>query len=67
MESNSTQAVFWVETKGRTIEEIDALFEDRVHSTVHNIEDVRKGREVLDVGKLENELKEEAEMKQKFA
>jgi len=38
--------VFWVETKGLTLEEVDALFEGEKHSTVPNIEAVRRGAEV---------------------
>lgn len=55
--------MYWVETKGKTLEEIDALFEGGAHSTVRNVEDVRKGREVLDVGKIEQELHEEVELR----
>ncbi|EFY92129.1 sugar transporter, putative [Metarhizium acridum CQMa 102] len=36
-------AVFWVETKGKTLEEIDAIFERERHSSEPNVEDVRKG------------------------
>ncbi|EGX88555.1 sugar transporter, putative [Cordyceps militaris CM01] len=55
-------AVYWVETKGKTLEEIDALFEGGAHSTVRNVEDVRKGREVLDVDKIEKDLYGEVEL-----
>lgn len=58
--------MYWVETKGKTLEEIDALFEGGAHSTVRNVEDVRKGREVLDLKKLENELHEEVGLKNRF-
>lgn len=50
------QAVYWVETKGKTLEEIDALFEDRTHSTITNVEDIRTGRATIDVDKAEIEL-----------
>jgi len=35
--------IFWVETKGRTLEEIDEIF-GQMHSSVHDIEAVRKGQ-----------------------
>ena len=38
------QVVFWVETKGRTLEEIDEIF-GTMHSSVTDVEAVRKGRE----------------------
>ena len=56
---NCLQAVFWVETKGKTLEEIDAIFDDNSHSTIRNVEDVRKGRELVDVSKVEQQLQEE--------
>ncbi|KAH7312695.1 general substrate transporter [Stachybotrys elegans] len=34
---------YWVEIKGKTLEEIDALFDGRKHSEVPNIEDVLSG------------------------
>ena len=40
------------------MEEIDALFEDNKHTTINNIEDVRKGRETVDVAKIEYQLQE---------
>lgn len=49
------QAVFWVETKGKSLEEIDAIFGES-HSTVRNLEDVRTGREALDVAAVEKQL-----------
>lgn len=64
--ANSLQAVFWVETKGKTLEEIDALFEGGAHSTVQNVEDVRKGREMLDLKTIENDLHEEVGLKNRF-
>ncbi|KAH9905811.1 putative hexose carrier protein [Xylariomycetidae sp. FL2044] len=49
-------AVFWVETKGRTLEEIDAIFEGSKHSTVPDVEKVRIGEEKIDVGVIESQL-----------
>ena len=49
-------AVFWVETKGKTLEEIDALFEGHKHSNVPDVEAVRKGKEKTDVEGVEKEL-----------
>jgi len=45
-----------VETKGKTLEEIDAIFEGEKHSNVPDVEDVATGKEVLDMGALEKEL-----------
>ncbi|PMB71783.1 Lactose permease [Beauveria bassiana] len=59
-------AVFWVETKGKTLEEIDALFDGGVHSTVQNVEDVRKGREILDLEKVKTDLQEEVGLRKRF-
>jgi 2',3'-cyclic-nucleotide 2'-phosphodiesterase (5'-nucleotidase family) len=50
------EAVFWVETKGKTLEEIDAIFEGHKHSDVPDVEAVRQGREKIDVGVVELEL-----------
>ncbi|KAI1372172.1 putative hexose carrier protein [Hypoxylon crocopeplum] len=49
-------AVFWVETKGKTLEEIDALFEGEKHSSVPDVEQVRTGQVELDVGAIEQQL-----------
>lgn len=58
------KAYFWVETKGKTLEEIDAIFEGHKHSSVPDVEDIRTGKEILDVHAVEMELeKEEVEMK----
>jgi hypothetical protein len=38
------------------LEEIDAIFDDNSHSTIKNVEDVRKGREMVDVDKVEQQL-----------
>lgn len=37
------QVVFWVETKGLTLEEVDALFGEK-HSDAPNMQDVAAGR-----------------------
>ncbi|KAI1398631.1 putative hexose carrier protein [Hypoxylon fuscum] len=49
-------AVFWVETKGRSLEEIDAIFEGGKHSSVPDIEQVRTGKATLDVSAIEQQL-----------
>ena len=49
-------AVYWVETKGRTLEEIDAIFEGEKHSSVPDVETVRKGEVAVDVAVLEQEV-----------
>lgn len=53
-------AAFWVETKGRTLEEIDAIFEGHKHSSVPDVEPVRRGEAVVDLGALEKELDNES-------
>ena len=54
--ANPVQAVFWVETKGKTLEEIDALFEGEKHSSVPDVEMVRSGKEEIDVKAVELQL-----------
>jgi hypothetical protein len=48
--------VFWVETKGKTLEEIDAIFEGEKHSSVPDVENVRLGKETVDVDKVQQEI-----------
>ena len=48
--------MYWVETKGKTLEEIDAIFEGEKHSDAPDVEAVRKGEVKLDVGAVEREL-----------
>ena len=55
------KAVFWVETKGKTLEEIDAIFEGEKHSNVPDVEMVRKGKVDIDIGEIEHELQVEVE------
>lgn len=50
------QALFWVETKGLTLEEVDVLFEGEKHSDVPNIERIIQGKENVDVRVMEAEL-----------
>lgn len=57
--AKNIQAVFWVETKGKTLEEIDALFEGQNHSTMPDVELIRTGKETFDVGKVEYQLEGE--------
>lgn len=38
------QVVYWVETKGKTLEEIDALFEGEKHSQVPDVAAVQRGQ-----------------------
>jgi hypothetical protein len=54
-----TQVLYWVETKGKTLEEIDALFEGQKHSDVPDVEKVRLGKATIDVDVIEHELMEE--------
>jgi hypothetical protein len=55
--------VYWVETKGKTLEEIDAIFEGEKHSNVPDVEAVRRGIVTVDVETIEAELKGEKETK----
>lgn len=50
------EAYYWVETKGKTLEEIDALFEGAKHSDVPDVELVRKGKDYIDIKSVEQEL-----------
>lgn len=45
-----------METKGKTLEEIDALFDGQKHSNVPDIEQVRKGTAQIDTNEIEREL-----------
>ena len=38
---------YWVETKGRTLEEIDEVFEGKKHSDVPDLENIKNGKEDL--------------------
>ncbi|KAI1847144.1 hypothetical protein JX265_011820 [Neoarthrinium moseri] len=49
-------ALFWVETKDRTLEEIDALFEGQKHSSVPDVERVRKGEETINIDEVAKQL-----------
>ncbi|EME86493.1 uncharacterized protein MYCFIDRAFT_132754 [Pseudocercospora fijiensis CIRAD86] len=49
-------AVYWVETKGKTLEEIDAIFEGQKHSDVPDVELVRQGKATLDLVGVEKQL-----------
>lgn len=44
---------FWVETKGRTLEEIDAIFEGAMHSDVPDLELIYRGKEKVPSGVVE--------------
>ncbi|OTB00599.1 hypothetical protein M426DRAFT_75679 [Hypoxylon sp. CI-4A] len=49
-------AVYWVETKGKTLEEIDAIFEGEKHSSIPDVEQVRTGQAKIDVHAIDNQL-----------
>lgn len=53
---NTSQVVYWVETKGKTLEEIDAIFEGEKHSSVPDVELLRRGKEHIDVGEVEQQI-----------
>lgn len=48
-----------METKGLSLEEIDAIFEGHKHSNVPDVELVRTGKQALDVNAVEKELEAE--------
>ncbi|KAK8062366.1 sugar transporter [Apiospora hydei] len=52
-------AVFWVETKGKTLEEIDAIFEGHKHSSVPDVELVRKGVATVDIDLVNGAMRDE--------
>ena len=46
-------ALFWVETKGKTLEELDEVFDGAKHSDVPDLEQIYRGRESLSVAAVE--------------
>ncbi|KAH6961938.1 MFS sugar transporter-like protein [Ilyonectria sp. MPI-CAGE-AT-0026] len=44
---------FWVETKGKTLEEIDEVIEGVKHTDVPNLENIIKGKEDINIASLE--------------
>ncbi|KAJ9659846.1 hypothetical protein H2198_002915 [Neophaeococcomyces mojaviensis] len=48
--------LYWVETKGKTLEEVDAIFEGHKHSNVPDVEEVRKGKAHIDIKEVEKQL-----------
>lgn len=48
--------MYWVETKGKSLEEIDAIFEGEKHSAVPDVEAVRKGEATIDLKEIEHEI-----------
>jgi len=52
------KAFFWIETKGKTLEEIDVIFEGEKHSSVPDVEEVRLGKAEIDVGAINVQVEE---------
>lgn len=50
-----------METKGRTLEEIDAIFEGEKHSSVPDVEMVRRGKAQIDTSALKQDLEVEVQ------
>lgn len=50
------QVVYWVETKGKTLEEIDAIFEGEKHSSVPDVEEVRHGEKTVTVEAVDKQV-----------
>lgn len=44
-----TILVFWVETKGKTLEEIDEIMDGKKHSDVPDVDDVTNGKGNLQI------------------
>jgi hypothetical protein len=52
-----SQVLFWVETKGKTLEEIDAIFDGgRQRSNAPDVEEVRRGKKTINVAEAEKQL-----------
>ncbi|KAJ8112285.1 hypothetical protein ONZ43_g5430 [Nemania bipapillata] len=49
-------AIFWVETKGKTLEEIDAIFEGHKHSPGLDVEDVYRGEKEIEASVSEKQV-----------
>ncbi|KAF3763113.1 putative sugar transporter [Cryphonectria parasitica EP155] len=49
-------AVYWVETKGKTLEEVDAIFEGAKHSSVPDVEAVRQGEKTVAVEAVDKDI-----------
>jgi hypothetical protein len=58
-----TQAFYWVETKGRTLEAVDAIFEGNGHSDVPDLEHVRRGEVTLNTADLEHAIEQRIAVK----
>lgn len=54
--TDNAQVVYWVETKGKTLEEIDAIFEGEKHSSVPDVEDVRHGEKTVTVEAIDEQV-----------
>lgn len=50
-----SKAFYWVETKGKTLEEIDAIFEGQKHSVVPDVETVRRGEQTVTLEPVEKD------------
>lgn len=50
-----------METKGKTLEEIDAIFEGEKHSSVPDVEMVRRGEAQIDTSALKQDLEVEVQ------
>lgn len=56
-----------METKGKSLEEIDALFDGQKHSDVPDVELVRSGQATLDIAGVEKELETQVVVETKVA
>ena len=52
-----------METKGKTLEEIDAIFEGEKHSSIPDVEAVRKDEATIDAQEVEHALNKEQMIK----
>lgn len=44
------QLYFWVETKGKTLEEINTIFDTRTHQSVSTVEAAHQGNVMVNLG-----------------
>jgi hypothetical protein len=54
----------WVETRGKTLEEIDAVFDGEKHSMVPDLEDIARGKILYTDGVIVPELEETGDLTQ---
>jgi hypothetical protein len=51
--------ILLLETKGKTVEEIDVIFDGEKHSSVPDVEMVRRGKDQIDVKATEGQIEQD--------